>query len=118
MPYITTERVKEIRQELKKVFPNFKFSVTREHHSTVNVSVLSAPFNLLPDEEVKYESVNQYYISEHYKEIPQKKEVLEKIFSIMDAGNKIMFEDGDYGSIPQFYTHLSIGKWNQPFQVK
>lgn len=117
MPHITTERVKEIRSEIKKQFPDFKFSITREHLSTISVSILEAPFDLLPDREEKYVSVNYFYIADNYKEYPQVGDVLQKIYNIMNAGNRTVSEDADYGNIPAFYVSLRIGQWDKPFKV-
>lgn len=119
MPYITSERVAEIRSQIKKEFPDYKFSITRDNHSSVNVVILAAPFNLLEGEgeDKTRASVNTYWIGEHYKDKPQIKEVLSKIHSIMNQGNGTLCEDGDYGTVPNFYTNLSIGAWDKPFQV-
>lgn len=117
MPYIEKERVAEIRTILKKEFPKFKLSVTREHLSTVKVVILSAPFDLLKGSERTYEQVNEYYINEHYNEQPEIKEVLLKIHSIANEGNRTITEDGDYGSIPKFYCNISIGEFEKPFKV-
>ena len=67
MPYISTEKISEIREKIKKEFPSkdgWKFSITRRHHSTVNVDIMSAPFDLIPGEERKHQSINSYYIKE------------------------------------------------------
>lgn len=120
MPCITTERVAEIRAQIKKEFPTsggWKFSITREHYSSINVSILSAPFNLLPNSERQHEQVNHYYINEHYKNNPAVKDVLLRLYAIMNEGNRTISEDGDYGSIPAFYCNISIGQYDKPFQV-
>lgn len=118
MPYIATDDVKVRREAIKKAFPRFKFSITREHHSSISVDILEAPFNMITNKENRpYEQVNHYYIAEHYKDYPQIKEVLEKIYHIMASGNHIIAEDADYGSIPAFYTNISIGRWDKPFKV-
>lgn len=117
MPYITTERVSEIRNNLKKEFPNFKFSIRREHHSSVNVDILEAPFNMLTEEDKTYQTVNHFYIADTLKDFPQIKEVLLKIHAIMNATNGVLVEDGDYGTVPNYYTNLSIGTWEKPFKV-
>ena len=119
MPYITTEKVKEKRARIKKAFPNFKFSITREHYSTINVDILEAPFNMLTNKEGQtYEQVNHFYIEEHYKNTPKIKDVLLGIYEIMRDGRRVISEDSDYGSIPNFYTNISIGRWDRSFQVK
>jgi len=118
MPHISSEDVKTRRNLIRKEFPRFKFSITRGHYSSINVDILEAPFNMLTNKDGRtYEQVNHYYIGEHYKDFPQVKEVLEKIYSIMSSGNHIIAEDGDYGSIPAFYTNISIGTWEKPVKV-
>ena len=116
MPYITSERVAEIRKEIKNQFPGFKISVTRRHSSTVCVAIMEAPFDLLPNKEEKHETVD-CYIKRHYADLPKTAEVLQKIYDIMDKGNRTMFNDVDYGDVPKFYTDLEIGQWDRPFKV-
>lgn len=117
MPYISTERVKEIRTELKSQFPDFKFSVRTENYSTVAIAILEAPFNMLPEDEKKYTGVNHFYIAEHYKDEPEIKEVLLKIKDIANKGNGTLVEDGDYGTVPNFYIDIKIGNYDNPFKV-
>ena len=118
MPYITTDRVKEIRNELKKNFPTFKLSVTRRHHSVVVVSILEAPFDLMPNKEgKKHTPINYFYIKENYKDTPKIAETLQGIYDIMDEGNRTVSHDGDYGDVPKFYTDLEIGQWDREFKV-
>ena len=119
MPYITSETVKDKRNQIKKAFPKFKFSITKEHYSGINVAILEAPFNMLTEENIRgHEQVNHYCIERHYEDYPKIKKVLMKIYDIMSEGRRIISEDGDYGSIPNFYTNLSIGKWDKPFKIK
>ncbi len=117
MPYLSAERVAEIRTQLKKEFPDYKFSVTRSNHSGVSVSVLSAPFNLLRDASRTYEQINQFYIHDNYKEMPEAAAVLGKMYAIINSGNRTVSEDGDYGSIPAFYVTMSVGSFDKPFLV-
>ena len=65
MAYITTESVKEMRNELKTLFPvkaGWKFSVTRQHYSSVRCEILTAPIELRIDSERTNESVNHFWI--------------------------------------------------------
>ena len=118
MPYIETDTVKAKRQAIKKTFPKFKFSIRRQHHSSINVSILAGPINMLTNKEGRsYEQVNEFYIDDHYKDFPEVKKVLLKVYDIMKAGNRIMFTDGDYGDVPKFYTNISIGEWDKPYQL-
>lgn len=112
MGYITSERVKEIRNELKTLFPAFKFSITREHYSTVHIAIIEAPFSMT---EKEYETVNIYHISS--RENSPAKDVLEKVLSIAQSGVKY-YETGDYGTQPSFYVDITIGKWDKPFKLK
>lgn len=113
MPYISKEVVTQKRKDIKKAFPDWKFSITKRHDSTLNVCILEANVKLT---EKNHESVNHYYIKEHYQ--GEVKECLQKIADIMLEGEKIVSEDSDYGSIPNFYVDLNIGKWDKPFVYK
>jgi hypothetical protein len=115
MPYITTERVAEIRAELKKEFPDFKFSITRENYSGINIVIMEAPidFNPICKHGEGYSQVNVYWLKEiQHQEI---KEALLKIYSIANSGNRTITEDSDYGNVPAFYVWLHIGKYDKPF---
>ncbi len=108
MPFISTERVKEIREQLKKEFPAIKFSVTTHHHSTVCVAIMESPYDWGKD----HMGINAFYLHDY-----PHAELLEKIKSIANAGNGTLCEDGDYGTIPRFYFDLSIGKWDRPHRT-
>jgi len=118
MPYIEKERVAQIRAQIKKEFPQYKISVTRRDHHAVSICILSAPIDMLktsPDR--KYEQVNQFYIAEHYQHDEQTRDVLLRIYSIANEGNGTEVEDGDYGTVPDFYVDISIGNFERPFTV-
>jgi len=100
MSYISTQQVKEIRNELKKNFPTTKMSVTRRHYSGVQITILSSPIKLT---DKKYQSVNHYYIS--------------KINDIASTGVTYR-ETGDYGTQPSHYVTISIGDYERPFEHK
>ncbi len=105
MPYISTERVAEVRKQLKSTFPDVKFSVRRYHHSTIAVSVMKSSFTW-PE---GTQNLNPFYL-ERYDHA----EFLQQVHDIANAGNRIVSEDGDYGSIPKFYVDIEIGKWDKP----
>jgi len=117
MPYITKEQVKTRRTLLRKLLPDFKLSVRNVDYSTIDVTVLSGPIDMAPDTTDKYVQVNRFYIDEHYEDLPEVKKVLNTILEVANKGNYIESEDGDYGSIPSFYTRINIGKWDKPYQV-
>jgi len=117
MSYISTEDVRAKRIKIKKTFPGFKFSITCQRHSSIHVSILEAPINMLTGDK-EYESVNHFYIEDHYKETPEIMEILLKIKNILSKGQHEIVYDGDYGSVPNFYINISIGSWDKPFKIK
>ncbi len=110
MAYITSERVKEIRKELKALFPykeGWKLSVTRQNYSEVLVAIVQSPINF----GIKYEQLNNSY-PENYK--PELSEVMKKIDNIISKGcvNRNANDPGaDYADY-NFFTSIHIGKWN------
>jgi hypothetical protein len=117
MPFISKERVAEIRNQIKKEFPEFKFSIRLRDHMSVNVNILAGPIEMITNPNRRNEEVNEFYIAEHYKDFPKVRDVLLKVYKIMNEGNYITSVDGDYGSIPSFYTHLEIGDWDKPYMI-
>lgn len=120
MPYITKDRVKEIRNQIKKEFPDFKFSIVNRHHTQVSVTILAGPIDMLAGSERNergYEQVNYFHIKQNYSERPEVCKVLSRIYEIMNDGNRTVSTDGDYGDIPAFYVSMSIGDYDKPFQI-
>lgn len=114
MPYISTEEVKEIRNNLKATFPDFRFSVRRENYSSVNVNVMSGPIDFGTD----YESVNHYWLGSHYGDRVEVLDFLNAVNDVIGGNQREVTYDGDYGSIPNYYYHISIGKWDRPYTYK
>ncbi len=111
MPYISTDEVKVIRNEIKKEFPGFKFSIKKHHWCGVNVRILKGSLNFKPGEHV-----NEYYIEEHWKDKPAQKEMLLKLRDIITKKHiDCVHEDSDYGSIPNFYYGIFIGDYQKPY---
>lgn len=114
--YMSPEHAKQIRDELKKTFPEFKFSVRNDNYSSINIAILSGPIKLT-DKEDGYEQVNHYYIKDHYKHNPEAADFLEKVNKIANKGNydnsDIMTDYFDVG----WYVHMSIGQWDRPYVV-
>ena len=104
----TTQRVKEIRNELKNVLPAYKFSVTKRHYNGVTIVILSGPAKLTET----YESVNHYYINESTE--PVKRNVLTIIDKIANEGVSYR-ETGDYGLQPDFYVNIKIGEYDRHY---
>jgi len=114
--YVNNEKTKQVREDLKKEFPDFKFSVRKEHYSLVNVAIVSGPIPLT-DSEDGYQQINHYYIKDHFQDKPEIRDFLLKVLEIINVGNHdrsdIMTDYFDVG----FYVSLSIGEWNKPYVV-
>jgi len=109
MPFISSESVATMRKAIKAALPEYVVSVTKGHHSSVNVYLLSGPI-----EPVR---VNVFWYKTHLKDNPTAlalvQTILDKIFAVVEP--RIVSEDGDYGSIPNFYYDISFGKWDKPY---
>jgi len=117
MPYISTEQVKAMRENLKKSLPEFKFSVRRENHSSVGVSIMSGP-DIFKDH--SYTDVNTFWYKDHYESEPEAVKVFSRVLEAMNevCQERVESVDGDYGNIPNYYQNLCIGKWDKPYKVK
>ena len=118
MPYLSTEDVKAKRKELRTAFPDFKLSVTKNNaHSGIVVTFLEGPISMLRDPSRGYEPVNHLWIDSHYED-KLVAEVLKKAAEIASRGKRIVNHDSDYGSIPNFYTELAVGRYDKPYVVR
>jgi len=123
MAYISATDVKAIREELKQAFPKWKFSVRKGSGSlSVDVNILRGTCKF---EDKDYSQVNQYWLKEHWQDADDF-QALDKINEIMHnapgrAGGKVYFDESDAMTDyfhTAFYTHLSIGQWNKPYEVQ
>ena len=139
MAYISTEEVKAVRVALKESFKNkIKFSVRREHYSSLNVSIISGEINFFDgslDRKDKYhpeasahkfdgyEQINEYYPENYGKH----SELFKKIVEIMKTapanikGGRAWYDNSDAMTDyfdTAYYTHLNIGKWDKPYEYK
>ena len=112
MSYISSETVAQKRKLIKAAFPGFKFSITRNHHSGINVDILSGPMNMGST----FMQVNTFYIKENYASMPDVQKFLLDLYAIAAEGKTSGHYDSDYGFIPSFYVNISIGDWNKPYQ--
>jgi hypothetical protein len=111
------EIAKIVREELKKKFPKCKFSVTSPHHSSLDINLMSAPFEALKVEGGQ-RSVNQYYIDRDEDITEEAREVMKYVKDFVQDYN---FDDSDSMTDyfhTNFYLHLGIGKWDKHFEVK
>jgi len=125
MAYISATDVKAIRQELKEKFPKWKFSVRKGSGSlSVDVNIMQGTESF--DDHFhngrRYAQVNQYWIKDHFKDTSER-QAIEMINEIMHnapgrAGGRVYFDESDAMTDyfhTAFYTHLSIGKWDQDY---
>jgi len=113
MPYISKEDSREIRKKLKEEFKGYKFSVTIEHGSSLNVAVLEAPLKVEDGE-----SINHYWYKTHYKDREDILSFVEKIMALINSVkvHKTINRDADYGNIPSYYLHIEFGKYGKEFK--
>ena len=115
MPYIKKERVTEIRAQIRKEFPakdGWNISVTWENYSGVRIKILSAPGKLTDKE---HESINHHWLDDRFKSEPEKFKVFHRLKEIANKDNGVEVEDGDYGTVPDFYVWMQVGEWDKPF---
>lgn len=116
MPYLSKETM-EVKRRLLKAWAKhngFKLSIRRVNHSSIYVTFLSGPIDMNKDGG-SYTQVNHFYIDKHYENYPEIKKVLNEVYHIMNYGNGVEVEDGDYGTVPNFYTDIRIGNWDKPY---
>lgn len=122
MAFITADRTKEIKKQLKSKYPNLTFSVRNRHYSSVDVTIAAGDvdFSDLFTNERSYAEVNQYQLLREYGEPAYGKhtELLKGIFKIVNEGNydnsDAMTDYFDVG----FYVDISIGSWDKPYVYK
>ena len=133
MAYINAEQVKAIRLALKKEFPEFKFSVTKRHHSEVDVRLMSGPsFDKqklwIRGEDVvvdlnnydSWSTINHYHTYWYGKYEKFFNKIIEIIKTApFKAGvGDLWFDESDSQTDyfhTAYYMSIGIGKWNKPY---
>jgi hypothetical protein len=116
MPYISSEEVAAKRKALRVMLPEYKLSVTKEHHSGIIVAVMAGPDSLIDDEHGGYLQVNHYHIDRNHD--GESARVFNLINEVCNAGMRSGHHDSDYGYVPGYYVNIHVGKWDRPYQVK
>lgn len=117
MAFISAEEVKRIRDEIKKAYPDYKWSVTTEHNSTVRVALMESDL-VFPE---NYIQVNHYYVKEHYADNPKARDVFLKVLSIIYGVKEHVDRNAgdpyaDYCDC-NYYVNLHVGKWDKPHKT-
>lgn len=125
MAYITTTEVREIRNALKEAFPKLKFSVKKQHYSSVNVTVKKGNIDfsdIMRKESGGYAQINHYHLHMYGE--------FEKLFSKIDEiirtapglaeGGRVHYDNSDamidYFDTA-FYYNINVGSWDKPYEL-
>lgn len=119
----------DIRSQLKKQYPQCKFSIRTEYYSmgqALHISLMSGNFEAFTSDEKHYVQLNQYQFSNKYAERINNGTVLtDKAWEVMKFAYELTLKDNwdnsdsmtDYFDV-NFYLHLNIGNWDKPYTVK
>lgn len=124
MAYMNQEKKRKINEALKKVVPkDWKYSLRVHHHSSIVMTISSAPIDLLrafaenqyfKHDEATYKDVHQY----RYHGQLEDQSLIEVFDQIFEALNTDNFDKSDIMSDYHHvghYVDLRIGAWDRPF---
>ena len=126
MAYVSKEKKAKIAAALKSAIPKgWKYSLAVRHHSTIVLTVYSAPFDLLgafkhrpyfdPETATSIE-VNNYHYRNHLED-ETVADVFDNIFAALNIDNFDKSDtQTDYFHVGH-YVDFNIGRWDKPFQV-
>jgi len=121
MAYIKTEEVAAIRGQLKEKFKGLKFSVRKQHHSSVIVTIKAGnvDFSDILDDS-GYAQINQYWLNRTGKH----EHLFEEIYKVIKTapasveGGREWFDDSDSMTDyfhTAFYMSVNVGSWDKPY---
>lgn len=117
-----TEISKEVKEKLKKEFPDLEFSVTKESYAggqslTVRWMKGFNPFVSQELLEEGYIQINDKYIQDDKRLTQEAKDVLERVNIIANEDNWDKSDRmTDYFYV-NYYFHLTIGRWDKKYEV-
>ena len=134
MAYISTQEVAAIRKELKKELPEYKFSVTKNHHSSVTVAFMKGPafkeytyfdrYEGVQKEGVLegHEQLNHHWAEQFYGDNAPLIKKVEKIIKTapVKAGGREWYDKSDAMTDyfdTAFYMNIHVGKWDKHYEV-
>lgn len=124
MAYMSQEHKAKIAAQLKAVMPaGWKYSLGVHHHSTIVLTIQSAPVDLLhafpktdyfdPDT-ATYADVNPYHFRSHFSD-EKVANIFERIFRALNLDNYDRSDiQTDYFDVGH-YVSVHIGRWDKPF---
>lgn len=120
MAYVEKETTKNIREALKKEFPQCRFSVKKDNVHALSVGIMESPFwGDLPVEH----SVNHYHLDNYVRNgiFTQKQvDVLKRVDEIIrTAGDYFDKSDvmSDYFHCA-FYYSITVGRYGKPHKAR
>ena len=122
MAWMNQEKKAKIAAQLKKVVPaGWKYSLRVHHHSSIILTIKSAPVDLIGDNlksngaKETYLQLNEYYLERQYSG-----ELLKTFEAIKTALNLDNYDrsdiQSDYFDVGH-YVSIHIGSWDKPFVV-
>lgn len=122
MAYINAKDVQAIRNELKETFKGFKFSVRKDHSSSVQVVVKSGPTNFDDILRDGYAQINQYHLGHTGDHKPMFEKMIDIVKTAPMRGegyNTKGWYDNSDSMIDYFdtayYFNISVGDWGSPY---
>jgi hypothetical protein len=122
MAFMDQAKKKVIAEELKKVVPkDWKYSLSVHNHSSITMTIKSAPIDLIGLHKNLHESVKGHVqLNDFYLDRAYDGELLETMIKIKNALNTGNFDKSDsqtdYFHVG-FYSHMHLGRWDKPFMV-
>ena len=136
MAYISTPEVAAIRKQLKTQMPEYKFSVKRDHTSSVTVAFMKGPAwetfqsrdrysGEFKDAAIEgHEQLNHHWATDFYGEkngaIIKKVEKIIKTAPYLEGVGDLWFDKSDSMSDyfhTAYYFSIHVGKWDKNYQV-
>ena len=124
MAYINAKDVKAIRETLKAEFKDFKFSVKKDHSSSVRVTVLQGPkdFSDITDSS-GYAQINQYWLDRTGQHQPIFEKMIDIIKTAPITGEGYRKGTGWYDNSDamtdyfdtSYYISLNVGSRDKPY---
>ncbi len=119
MAWMNQEKKAKIAVELKKVMPSgWRYSLRVHHHSSIILTIASAPVDLYSECLYTNKSGNYIQLNEYYLEHAYSGELLKVFESIKRALNIDNHDNSDLQSDyfdVGHYVSIHIGQWDKPF---
>lgn len=110
MAYISAEEVRVIRNDLKRKFPKFKFSVRKStSSSSVTISILSGP--------VRFSDEGHTQLNHHWPQNYKNSNVFRDIIAVAKRNHWDKSDISTDFFHCSYYLSFEQGKWTKPFKL-